>query len=122
MQRVQGTWEFQVRDAQGQLLRRLVRSIAGRRETVTHFDPNGMVLHSHTADITVARTGDVRVFMFRNLQVTAGPRAGAVQEQVGRYAYRVEADDFYEIQGLLIGQEKQPLAVVRWKRVPERQG
>lgn len=121
LEQLQGTWEIVLRDGDGKLARRMVKSLSGVTETVTHFDADGRVVYLHTAAISVSRSGDVRVFAFTKLEITAGPLAGKVTNGSGRYVYRVEGEAFFEFQGVLIGEQRPP-AVYRWQRVLEKQG
>jgi len=118
LQRVQGKWELVVsQDLKENGVRRAVKEIKGSRETVTFWGDDGKVLRAHTVEIKVTKNGDLHVFTYSNMEVIDGQEKGAKQAGPNSYVYRADDEAFYEILGLLPGEEKQPVIVREWKRV-----
>jgi len=115
---VQGKWELVVsQDLKENGVRRAVKEIKGSRETVTFWGDDGKVLRAHTVEIKVTKNGDLHVFTYSNMEVIDGQEKGAKQAGPNSYVYRADDEAFYEILGLLPGEEKQPVIVREWKRV-----
>lgn len=114
---LQGTWEL-VHGAQGQDLPtiRSLKRIEGNRETLRRYNAQtGALTHEHAVDFVLARSGAVRVFTF--FAVGGDPRQGQ------SFVYKVDADNFYDIPGLLDegdyrNYQASP-AVWHWKRVKD---
>ena len=113
--RLEGTWETEVRDAQGNVVT-VVKSERDRKSVVTAYDHKGNVLHSHTSDFELKCVGDVRIFRYSNRTVTQGPDKGTIQKEPREYIYKIVGDRMYEIQGALISQERQSPSITVWKR------
>ena len=111
---MQGRWVREVKNPQG-LVFVMEKHISGNRDTVTHLDPNGNVIHTHSADFKLSQEGGVRVFTFSNLVVTAGPKIGAQQQGPNSFLYRVNAEKFVEVWGLRDG-DPQVIDVLIWHR------
>lgn len=117
---IQGEWERPLLDKQNIVVGRAVKAIAGTTETVTYSDRQGNVLSSHRATISVKRLGPVRLFLYKDGIYTAGPRKGQKQAGQGAYIYKVRADRFIEIQGMLVGQEQLQTEQRTWSKVPQK--
>jgi hypothetical protein len=57
------------------------------------------------------------VFTYFNMEVTEGDGKGTKSNDPVSYVYRVDEDNFFEVMGLLPGQEQQAVTVFRWKRL-----
>ena len=118
LQRVQGKWELVVsEELKANGLRRAVKDIKGSRETVTFYGDGDKVLRAHTVDIKLTKNGDLHVFTYSNMEVIDGEGKGTRDAETHSYLYRADDEAFYEIVGLLPGEEKQPVVVREWKRV-----
>src|SRR5215217_574887 len=111
---LQGTWErTQVLPEQpgepGKKVGKVVKVVAGNRETVTTYDAAGNVTYAHAVQFRLEREGKVRVFTFFNREVTAGPTKGQKVAEPSSYVYRLNGDTFEEVWGFLPGQEKRDL-------------
>lgn len=111
---VQGRWQRLTKDSQGRTVR-FEKEHRGRKTILTAFDEAGAVAYSHTSEFELSRSGKVRVFTYFNLVVAGTKPAGA--EERRSYIYKVEGDRFFEVQGLLIGQEKDEPVFLVWDRM-----
>ena len=66
--------------------------------------------------ISTEKNGDIRVFTFSIMEVIDGEGKGSKSPDSFSYVYRVYDDRFFEVAGLLPGQEE-PVTVFSWKRV-----
>jgi hypothetical protein len=114
-QAMQGRWYREATNPQGAVFR-IEKVIDGHRDTITHFDANGNTIHSHSGTFKLSLEGNVRIFTFSNITVTAGPNLGAQIPGPGSFAYKLEGDTLYEIQGLLTT-DSRPLLAFAWKRI-----
>jgi hypothetical protein len=114
---LQGKWEMlHGKDAKGEATIHSVKEINGNEETLRRYDiKTGKLTREHTVAFTLSASGDVRVFTF--YPVGGEPKQGA------SFVYKVDAEDFYDIPGLLHGdtfRNYQPSPTVwHWKRVKE---
>jgi hypothetical protein len=115
---VEGTWERTIKDAAGNMLRGVKAERAGK-STVTYFDSNGLAIYQHTSEYELKRQGSARIFRYRNKTITKGEQQGLVQKEPREYLYRIAGDEFVEIHGMLVGQERERVQVLVWKRVKE---
>ena len=95
--------------------KRTTKEVEGDAETVTYYDSKGNVERAHKVKITLRRVGPIKVFVFHDHEVTAGPDKGEKMEGSRAYIYKVVGDTFVEIWGVL-GDEDQEIRVLRWKR------
>ena len=95
--------------------RKMTKEVEGNAETVTYRDAKGNVERAHTVKITLRRAGPIKIFVFHDHEVTAGPDKGDKMEGSRAYIYKVVGDTFVEIWGVL-GDEDQEIRVLRWKR------
>jgi len=117
LKRVGGRFERHFQNAAG-ITFRSVKDVDGDQSTVTTYDDVGNVIESHGSTIKVEKRGPVRVLSFFNLAVTAGPNKGHVELGTSSYIYRMEADVFTEVWGLLEGDDSPP-RMFQWKRVKD---
>ena len=96
--------------------RRITKQIQGDRETVTYYDTTNNVERAHTVKVDLRRAGPIRIFAFSEQKFTAGPNQGEQTQGSGAYVYKVVDDTFVEIWGVL-GDDDQPIEVMRWQRV-----
>jgi hypothetical protein len=114
---LQGKWELlHGNEGRGAPTLHSVKEIEGNRETLRRYDAqSGKLLREHTAEFTLTRSGDVRVFTF--FQVGGNPKQGQ------SFVYKVDAENFYDIPGLLQGETyrnyQESPTVWRWSKVKE---
>jgi hypothetical protein len=113
---IQGLWERDLEDKQGNVAGRATKLIEGRTETITYYDRDGKLLQAHRVEITLTREGGVRHFKHSEIEIIAGPRKGLKSDRRGGYVYKVRGDRFYEIQGVLVQEDQDPLGVLVWQR------
>ena len=114
---LQGTWEQQPDEGPAASPRqRVVKTVDGNTETVTTYGAGGEVVHAQTAKFRLARRGGVPVYTFYDRHITAGPERGRGDAAPRSYVYRLRADEFDEVWGLLPGQEQREVVVKRWRR------
>ncbi|MCL4204771.1 MAG: hypothetical protein KJ000_20020 [Pirellulaceae bacterium] len=114
--KVQGKWVRTVKTDRGTF--KVVKEHKGNDTTVTFFDSDGNVMAEKTSQFRLEQTGKVRIFTFFNNVITAGPQKGQIDKAPTSFVYRVTGDTFFEVNGLLIGDDTEPLAF-SWKRVNE---
>ncbi|MBT4866970.1 MAG: hypothetical protein HON53_17845 [Planctomycetaceae bacterium] len=114
---VQGRWERPLTDNNGNVVGNAVKEIKGDIETISYFDAAGQLRHAHKVKVKLKRLGRARLFSYTNIGITAGPNKGRKVEGGGSYLYKVEGDKFLEITNALVGEEKDELTVLTWKRV-----
>ena len=73
---VQGLWERDFEDDQGNIVGRATKLIEGRTETISYYDGNDKLLQAHRVKITLRRDGGVRHFDHSEIEIIAGPRKG----------------------------------------------
>ena len=95
---LQGTWETVNTDADGKVVRRLVKEVRGNHEKVSNYGASGEVIVIKENDFSLERRGDLRVFRFYGGRVLAPPDVKGRTFQ-GEYAYRFEDDRFIEMGG-----------------------
>lgn len=118
LSKLQGRWERQLSaEEMNSGLDRVVKEVKGNKETVTYYGEDEKVLRRHTVEFTLSRSGDLHVFTFTNMEVTDGPAKGTKMKEPYSYVYRVDDKHFFEVYGLLPGQEREPVVARRWKRV-----
>lgn len=118
---VQGQWTRKVLDRQGKQIGTVVKVIRENKERVTHLDAEGKVVRAHAVEIELRRIGPVRVFTYTKFEFIKGPDEGKKLKGHGGYIYKVEGNRFIEVNGLLIGQEKEPTTVLVWEKAKERE-
>jgi len=115
---LQGQWERELTPEDLKAgLRRAVKEIKGNKETVTFYGEDNKLLRRHTVDFKLEKNGDIRVFTNFNMEVTIGDGKGTKRNDPVSYVYRVYEDRFFEVTGLLPGQEQQAVTVFQWKRL-----
>lgn len=115
LEAIQGLW---VRKERRGLFgsRRITKQIKGDGETVTYYDDKGNVERANTVKVKLRRAGPIKVFVFTDYKVIAGPSTGYEADWARAYIYKVVDDTFVEIWGVL-GDNDEELEVLRWKRV-----
>jgi len=117
LKKVEGRFERFFQNAAGTTFR-VLKEVVGDQSTVTTFDDVGNLVESHSSTIKVEKRGPVRVLLFFNLTVTAGPNKGHVELGTSSYIYRMEGDVFSEAWGLLDGDDSPP-RMFQWRRMKE---
>ena len=113
---VQGKWVRTVKTDRGTF--KVVKEHKGNETTVTWLDSEGNVVAAKKSQFRLEQTGKVRILTFFNNVITAGPQQGQTDKAPTSYIYRVTGDTFFEVNGLLIGDDTEPVAFT-WKRVNE---
>jgi hypothetical protein len=95
---------------------RSIKEIKGNQETLRRYDvKTGKLTREHSVDFALSRSGDVRVFTF--YPVGGDPKQGQ------SFVYKVDAENFYDIPGLLqtdaFRNYQQTPRVWHWKRIKE---
>jgi hypothetical protein len=114
---LQGKWELMHgNEGKGAPTIRSIKEIKGNQETLRRYDvKSGKMTHEHSVDFTLTRSGDVRVFTFYSV--------GGDPKQGQSFVYKVDAENFYDIPGLLLGDAyrnyQETPRVWHWKRVKE---
>jgi hypothetical protein len=117
---LQGRWEqLPEEPGPGSPRQRVLKDVNGETEVVTTFDADGRPIQSQTAKFRLSRVGGVPIYTFSGARVTAG--AGEDSDKPSSaprsYIYKLRGNDFYEVWGLLPGQEEREVMVRHWKRV-----
>ncbi len=113
---VQGKWERVMRTDGG--IYKVVKEHKGNETTVTILDSNGADVVAKKSEFRLEKTGRVRIFTFFNNVITAGPQKGQTDKAPHSYIYRITGDTFVEVNGLLIGDDDEPV-IFAWQRVKE---
>jgi hypothetical protein len=113
---LQGSWELlHGNEGKGRPSTRSVKTIEGNKETLRRYSiQTGKLGHEHSVEFKLAKSGNVRVFTF--YAVGGSPKNGM------SYVYKVNQENFYDVPGLLHGDEyrnyQTATKVWHWKRVP----
>ncbi|MCO8123995.1 hypothetical protein NHH03_19785 [Stieleria sp. TO1_6] len=111
---IKGEW-VQYRDtAEGRYM--TIKQHLGDHTILTTYDPQQKPIYSHRSDYEVDESGDVNVFRYHSKVVLVGPNAGARSERKSAYVFRVDGDQFYEVHGMLPGDQGRPKLAV-WQRL-----
>ena len=114
---LQGSWElFHGNEGKGEPNTRSVKTIEGNIETLRRYSIKTGKLHrEHSVEFKLSKSGNVHVFTFFPV--------GGSPEQGLSYVYKVDKDNFYDIPGLLHGDEyrnyQSKTRIWHWKRVIE---
>lgn len=114
LEAMQGLWVREYKNPAGALYR-VEKLVEGDRDTVTHVDQNGNVIHAHQSDFKLERSGRVRIYTFSNSTAIAGPNIGGQRAGPESYVYRLQGKTMFEVWGLLEG-DRRPLGVLVWKK------
>ena len=101
----QGTWIRS--EVQKGVSSRIVKVVDGNKETVSYYR-DGKVTRVHQVDFEVATVANVNIFTFRNGLVTEGADKGQTFKGPFSYVFKIENDSWYEVMGMLKGQEGDP--------------
>lgn len=113
---LQGSWELLHGNQGKEPSTRSVKTISGNTETLRRYNiATGKLTHEHSVEFKLSKSGSVRVFTFY--------APGGSAENGLSYIYRIDKDDFYDIPGMLHGDQfrnysRQP-KVWQWKRIAE---
>lgn len=119
LQLLQGKWELlHGNEGKGPPTIQSIKEIKGNRETLRRYEIKTQKLtREHSVDFALSQSGDVRVFTFYG--VGGNPKDGM------SFVYKVDAENFYDIPGVLQGDGhrnyQQTPRVWHWKRVKESQ-
>ena len=108
----QGTWEMKGVNAGVPI--RVVKTIDGNNETVEVYS-NGILTQKHHVKFELRAFGPAKVFLWKNGQITAGPRAGQGLPD-GRFIYKIDKNTLIGVHGMLEGDKTSVLREV-YKRV-----
>jgi|GEM_PF-1309576 len=112
---LQGTWTYDFTNSAGAVFR-VEKAVVDHRDTVTHFDHAGNLIHSHVSNFELERYGPFRVFKIKSTVVTAGPNTGEKRPAPRSFTYRIDGDKMIEAWGLL-ETDRGPPRVIVWNRV-----
>ena len=112
---MQGTWTYEYTNKAGAVFR-VEKAVADDRDTVSHFDQQGNLIHAHVSAFELKREGPLRLFKILNTTVTAGPDTGKQRGGPRAFCYRIEGDKMSEVWGLLDTDRGGPRVIV-WDRV-----
>lgn len=114
---LEGKWELlHGNEGKGPPTIRSVKEVKGDRETLRRYNiAENKLIHEHTVEFTLRESGDVRVFTFYPV--------GGDPDDGHSFVYKLDADDFYDIPGLLQGGEYRNYqakpTIWHWKRVKD---
>ncbi|MFK7777572.1 MAG: hypothetical protein QM501_05565 [Gimesia sp.] len=111
---LQGKWIRSDQNSKGSPLR-IEQKFTNKISTVSIYDRNGKLLHSHQAKFRLQRTPDTSLFTFFDLEVLAGPNKGRKQKTPLTYVYRVKDNRFIQVEGILNGDKSPPRLLIWWK-------
>jgi hypothetical protein len=114
--KVQGKWSRTVKSDDG--IYTMVKEHRGNATTVTVFDAQGNVVAGKKSEFRLEQAGKVRIFTFFDNVITIGPQQGQIDKGPHSYVYKIAGDSFYEVHGVLVGDDSEPLAF-SWTRVKE---
>ena len=115
---LQGSWELlHGNEGKGPPNTRSVKTIEGTTETLRRYSvKSGKLKHEHSVEFKLSKSGNVRVFTF--YAVGGSPENGL------SYVYKVDKDNFFDIPGLLHGDQyrnyQSKPKVWHWKRVADK--
>jgi hypothetical protein len=119
LQLLQGKWEmFHGNEGTGPPTIHSIKEIKGNQETLRRYDvKSGKMTREHSVDFTLTNSGNVRVFTF--YPVGGDPKQGL------SFVYKVDAENFYDIPGLLHGDPyrnyQESPKVWHWNKVKDKE-
>ena len=119
---VQGRWEREESSDSKASYRRATKDIRGNKETITYYDAGGGVVRRHNVEFSLSRMGDVKVFTYRQMEITDGPEKGTKNPGPASYVYWANDKFFREVWGFLPGQDAPPVVLYVWKRAGDDKG
>ncbi|QDV21510.1 hypothetical protein Pan153_62000 [Gimesia panareensis] len=114
---VAGKWTRNDQTSNGSPLQ-VEQEISSKKSIVRVFDLNGKLVHEHQARFQLQRMEQVNVFIYFDLEVTAGPNKGKRQPQPRSFAYRIRNNQFIQIEGLLKEDPSPARFLIWWKKTP----
>jgi hypothetical protein len=112
---MQGTWTYEYTNKAGAVFR-VEKAVVDDRDTVSHFDQQGNLIHAHVSEFELRREGPLRLFVILDTVVTSGPDTGKKRPGPRAFCYRIEGDKMSEVWGLL-ETDRGPPRVIIWDRV-----
>jgi uncharacterized protein (TIGR03067 family) len=115
---MQGKWEQAKNSGPTPSGMKVVKEVKGDQETVSRYDADGKLLQAARSTIKLSEAGSVRVLTFSNGEVIDGLGKGRKQTGSASYIYRLDADEWHEVGGLLTtDQYAQDVPyLAKWKR------
>lgn len=93
-----------------------IKEHLGDRTILTTYDPKRNAVSSYQSEYVVDVAGDFPIFRYKNKVVLLGPNQGAKDTRENAYIFRVIADKFYEVHGMLPNDNKRP-GMILWERL-----
>jgi|GEM_PF-7076968 len=112
LQSLQGVWQLGKREGT-----RIELENRGQMQTLRSYN-GGQLAHEHRVEFELGREGIVKVFRWKNGEVTFGPRKGKPMAD-GGFVYRLKDGKWACVTGLLPGEEGQPLITQLFEKVAE---
>jgi len=97
---VQGKWTRNVEE-QGKTYR-MEKHITGNNEILSIYDGE-KVVNQWKVEFTIAKSHEVTIFTYRNIQYTAGPNAGRKNAGPYSYLFQVRDNKWMEVQNMMNG-------------------
>lgn len=116
---LQGKWEMiHRREGSGPPNLRSTKEISGRKETLRRFElDSGKLIYEHTVEIALSKSGNVHVVTFHAV--------GGKPDDGLSGIYKVDAENLFDVPGLLQGKEYRNYAptptVFHWRRAKEEE-
>jgi len=111
---VEGTWERQAKGENDKPVR-IVKLHKSGKTTLTVYDDSNKVIHQHNSKYRLKESAEVNVFVYFDMEATAGQAKGRKRPGRTSYAYRIDGNTFYEFRGVLVNDPAEP-AIVVWQR------
>jgi len=112
LQALQGVWQLGQADG-----KRIEVENRGQIQTFRAYD-GGQLVHEHRVEYELGREGVLRVFRWKNGEVTFGPRKGNPVAD-GGFVYRLKDGKWTCVTGLLPGEEGLPLITQHFEKMAE---
>lgn len=113
-EQIKGDWVRYHDTPQGRFM--TIKTHLGERTVLTTYDPNRKAVSSFESEYVVDESGPVPVFRYQNKVVLIGPNRGARDPREKAYIFRVTADEFYEVHGMMPSDKKKP-GLILWERL-----
>ena len=114
---VAGIWVRNDQDAKGSPLR-IEQELTRDLSKVTVYDGLGRRVHQHQAKYRLQRMSDANLFVYYDLEVLEGPNKGKKSPAPQSFIYRIKADRFIQVEGVLEGDKLSPRLMIWWKNKP----
>jgi hypothetical protein len=110
---LQGVWEMELKNGNETI--RVQKEIRGNRETLRTYRGEQLI-HEHKVDFELSRSGEAKVFRWKNGENTFGPRKGAEMPD-GAFIYRLKPDRWIGVSGFLPGEDDKPVTLEQYQKV-----